>query len=158
MSTATVIGWLLVALGAALLLTATVLFVQARRSSGWPSIRGKVLTSTRESLSATSKTGGTTYKLRVTYAYDVAGSRYEGHRVAFGDNLWGGSRSRDEIDERVKFFHPGREVTVHYDPGSPARCTLTPGVGDLPFSKTFVVAAGLIVVGAAALEGWIKVQ
>jgi hypothetical protein len=158
MTSGTVIGWLLIAIGAALALSAAWLLVLARKSATWPSAHGHVVSAVRDTSSASSKSGGTTYRLVLTYAYEVSGNRFEGHRVAFGDNLWGSTRSRDEVDTRVKFYHPGREVTVYYDPQSPDRCTLTPGMGNLPFNMTFAVGAALVLAGTAVLHGWIKVQ
>jgi hypothetical protein len=157
-TTATGFGWLLIALGAALVIATAWLFVLARRSSDWPSVRGRVVGAKRDTSSASSKSGGTSYRLVLTYAYEVGGAHLEGHRVAFGDNLWGGSGSREAVDQQVSFFHPGREVTVYYDPKDPSRCTLTRGIANLPFKATFVVGAALIVVGIAALRSWIKVQ
>jgi hypothetical protein len=158
MTTANVIGWLLIGVGAALLLATGWLLVRARRSTTWPSISGRVVSSKRDYSASGSKSGGTNYRLLLTYAYEVAGNRREGHRVAFGDNLWSGSQSKESVDERVKFYHPGREVTVYYDPERPDSCTLTQGLGKLPFNATFVVAAALVFVGVAALSGWIPVH
>lgn len=158
MTNASVIGWLLIGIGVALVAATACLLVLARRSASWPSVPGKVLTSAIDTSSATSKSGGTTYRLALTYAYEVAGHHLEGHRVAFGDNLWGGTRSRDEVQARVTFYHPGRALTVYYDPQSPGRCTLTPGVGNLPFNATLAVGAALVIVGASAMLGWIRVQ
>jgi hypothetical protein len=57
----------------------------------------------------------------------------------------------------VKTYHPGGEVTVYYDPADPSRCTLTRGTGNLPSRATFGVGAALVIVGASALPGGIKV-
>lgn len=157
MTTVNVIGWLLVCIGAALLVATASLLVLARRSTSWLSVAGRVVSSKRDESSASSKSGGTSYRLLLTYAYEVAGHRLDGHRVAFGDNLWG-SRSKESVDESVRLFHPGREVTVYYDPQRPDRCTLTRGPGDLPFNATFAIAAALVIAGVAVLSGAIKVQ
>lgn len=110
MTTENVLGWLLVCIGAVLLVATAWLLALARRSSAWPSTPGRIVSSRCESCEGP-RFGRSTYRLAVTYAFEVAGHHVEGHRVAFGDNLWG-SRSKEEVEEQVKFFHPGREVTV----------------------------------------------
>ena len=157
MTNAAVLGWLLIGIGVAVLIAAAWLLLLARRSASWPSTRGRVVTAKGDVSSRSSRSGGSDYRVVVAYAYEVAGQRYEGHRIAFGDNLWGNASSREEMDRRVSFYHPGREVTVYYDPASPDRCTLTAGVGNLPFNATLAIGAALVIAGTALLLGWIKV-
>jgi len=158
MTNATVLGGLLIAIGAAIAIAGGWLLLIARRSASWPSTRGHVVGAKADVSSGSHKSGsGTDYRVVIAYAYEVAGQRFEGHRIAFGDNLWGNARSRDEMQRRVAFYHPGREVTVYYDPASPDRCTLTAGVGNLPFNATLAVGAALAIAGAAVLLGWIRV-
>jgi hypothetical protein len=157
MSSASVIGWLLVGTGIAVLVATSWLLVIGRRSASWPSTPGTVVSAKGDTSSRSSRSGGTDYRVMVAYAYEVGGQRFEGHRIAFGDNLWGNARSRAEMDQRVSFYHPGREVKVYYDPASPDRCTLTPGVGNLPFNATLVIGAALVIVGASVMLGWIRV-
>ena len=157
MNDASVVGWLLVICGGGLFIGTAWLLMLARSSTGWPCVPGRIVSSERET-SAGGARDHATHSLRVTYRYDVGGRSLQGHRFTFGDLIWMATRNKDRIDDLVKRFPPGREVSVYYDPNHPQRCTLVPGTEGLPISTTLVVALLIALAGIAALLGWIKVR
>ena len=94
----------------------------------------------------------------VTYEYEVAGRKYQGHRVAFGDTIWSAMGKRAKVAALVAQYHPGLPMKVFYDPAHPARCTLATGTATLPFLPTLVAGAAMLIGGVGAVMGWIKVM
>jgi Protein of unknown function (DUF3592) len=155
---AVAVGGLFVGVGAALLAGVAWLLALAHASDGWPSVSGRVTESKCTGAWGTSSSGSRLFSLRLSYEYEVDGRRFEGHRVAFGDMLWSATKSKQSVDALCKLYHPGRTVTVFHDPRQPGRCTLTRGVGQLPFYQTLGVGVLILLGGVGAMLGWIQVR
>lgn len=157
LSNAAVVGWLLAVVGACLLVGVGWLLLQARRSAGWPSTTGRVVEARREETASGSRDHGGKWRLALTYEFTVDGRRHEGHRVAFGDRIFPGRAHQKEVDDLVARYARGQQVTVHYDPRDPSRCSLQTGTADNPYYMLLFVAAALLLGGIAAAQGLIKV-
>jgi Protein of unknown function (DUF3592) len=98
------------------------------------------------------------YRLQVTYEYDVAGRRFAGHRVSFGDILWTRSRSKEDVKRRSAAYPPRSKVTVFYDGRHPHCSTLHTSIDEFRFYSTLAVATLFIFGGIAAMLGWVQVR
>jgi hypothetical protein len=152
MTNAVVVGWLFIVIGALMFVSIGVLILFSRRSRGWPSVTGRVLSSEV----ARSRNVGGSYRLAVTYEYDVAGRRYEGTRVAFGDSLWGWLRSRGVVERLCAAHAPDEEIVVYYEARLPSLSTLNRKIDDMAY-YALVTSLLLTTAGIGALQGWIPV-
>ena len=91
--------------------------IAARR---WPTAAGRVLKAeTREEWIP--RTGTTVYRPAIAYEYEVAGRRYTGDRLLFGDV---DSVNRLDVEAIVSRYPVGSAVTVAYQPGRPEVATI----------------------------------
>jgi hypothetical protein len=67
----------------------------------------------------------TSFSVRVTYAYTVEGSNYEGNTVGFGTMS---HNERSDAQEELKFYPKGKTIEVYYDPENPSDSVLKKGV------------------------------
>ena len=109
-------------------------------AKGWPTTNGRV---TRCEVEASSDSKTTTYEAVVKYSYVVAGTTYEGDRIAFG---YSGSSLRSAHQEIADRLTGVRTVLVRYDPKHVSRSVLTYGANRstiilLVFGTTWTVFA-----------------
>lgn len=90
--------------------------------SRWPTVTGVVKSAKMQS--STDNDGGTTYSPKVAYSYEVAGSRFEGDRLAFGVM----SSSSGYAAGVLSRYPVGQTVTVHYLPEDPSEAVLETGI------------------------------
>ena len=128
---------------------------KARSTLTWPTVPGRVESSTV--IERTHRSKGArhyTFEPRIVYRYTVGGQEYESSRIAYGPPLSG---SRGRAEALAKTYDPANEVTVHYDPSNPAEAVLdtAPGGGNSVYvilgmiftlSGSGVAAAGLLLV------------
>jgi hypothetical protein len=67
----------------------------------------------------------TSFSVRVTYAYTVEGSNYEGNTVGFGTIS---HNERSDAQEELKSYPKGKTIEVYYDPENPSDSVLKKGV------------------------------
>jgi hypothetical protein len=97
----------------------------AKASVSWPSVGGRVISSSVERhTSSGSRGSSTTYGAEVQYDYTVDGTKYSADRVSFGDYS---SSSPGHARGIVNRYPAGSEVSVHYDPARPDVAVLEPG-------------------------------
>lgn len=113
--------------------------VQASRTHSWPSTSGIIV----ESEAYSGSRGGS--KLKVRYSYAVGGTEYTGDRVGYG-------RVYSDVgaEETARAYPEGKEVTVHYQPSSPATSVLETGASAGIYAFLAVGLAGL------AIGAWAK--
>lgn len=157
MTTTTIIGTLFLLLGAALFLGVAWLFVLARGSLHWAATQGLVTSSKVDSTFESTGSYRKSHRLVLTYQYTVDGTTLTGHRIQFGDAFWSSTRSPEMAERLRRKYSGGQEVTVHYDPARPGRCTLIRNVEPKPYYLLFAVALGLVAAGVAVLAGMIRV-
>ena len=126
-------GLSLVVLGGIISLFGIYFLYVGNRSLSWPSVEGRLVSSsvkTRENNRATIRRG-IKYYVSVKYKYDVDGKTYVSSRYSIG----GGDRASDLYPTRSqaekqasKLFPPESELTVYYDPKNPGSAILAPGL------------------------------
>ena len=115
--------------GAVAIALGLIIVVMAVLSLSWPSTPGNIVSSKITVLHGK----GVSYRPEVVYKYLVGGNKFEGTSFWMFDDNVGRSRAYELMEE----FPPGARITVYYDPISPNRAVLKPGVN----AFTFVVGA-----------------
>jgi hypothetical protein len=128
------VSWGLVVLAYAIVLTG-----MAVRASAWPTMSGRIVSSSVEEIPY-SDGEGTLFKPNITYVYDVNGRRYKGGRMTvafpFSSNIsFVSKRTLGKYQVKTK-------VDVHYNPKWPAESVLHPWSARL--AVPWLLAAGLI--------------
>ena len=119
--------------------------INAEKSSQWPSVGGRVVSSAVETHHSSGKNSSTTYHAAITYEFRVKGDSFTGDRVAYGDY---GSSNSSHARGIVNRYPVNTKVKVYYMPGNPSECLLEPGLHAQAF---FMPAFGLIFFGAGIL-------
>jgi Protein of unknown function (DUF3592) len=129
-------------IGGGLLFAGVRLLLRAHASNDWPTVMGKVVSSSVDS--SRSKDHGTTYHAEVLYEFTVRGTHYSSNDIAVG----GYSSSNPARARRLVNQYPaGDKVIVHYSPSDPETSLLEPGIASsaffLPGVGAFFFAIGL---------------
>ena len=114
--------------------------IRGSQSTSWPQTPATIVASGIESHSGCK--GGTTYEARITYAYDVNGTRYWGKRIAFGDYA---SNDRARAAAITGRYPENARASVAYDPEDPSRAVLETGIRRGAFLPAGIGALFLIV-------------
>lgn len=116
---------------------------KAQASADWPTVQGEVIESEVESHRNRKKK--TSYEAVVIYRNEVDGSSFE------GDEVWAGqysSSNRSQMQDIVRQYPVGAEVSVYYSPDDPAVAVLQPGA----FTSSYMVfGIGLLIFGIGCL-------
>lgn len=124
-----VIPWSVVLIGALALYVGLCNVLNARESTAWPSVEGKV--SKSEVRMQLGSGGGqsiestVTYHADIEYDYAVNGENLQGTRIAFGDL---GTEDRSDADAISDKYPEGTIVTVYYKPKEHQVSLLEPGL------------------------------
>jgi hypothetical protein len=147
------------AVGVLALLHAHRLRRQAQRAAQWPTCPGIITKSSvdsRKRVSVSTSIGRGTppkrrhYRQAITYSYDVAGTRHEGHRLRFGDGSW--DMDRSVIERLISSYPLGASVEVSYDPNAPGESVLN--LTPMPVARqAFVFALACF---ALCAFGWLQ--
>ncbi len=105
---------------------------QANASKSWPTVSGKVVSSTV--LLQHSSKGSDTYQADVLYAYTAGGQDRSSRQIAFGSF---GSGDPSHARKIVSKYPAGQAVTVHYSLADPNFSVLEVGVS----GQTFLLPA-----------------
>ena len=107
------------ALGGGTIAASTWNWLMARSSRSWPSVMGRITASGFSDVK--DKHGRTvSYKIELTYVYEVNAVEYQSRRHRFGSARVGWEEAGDFVDAHP----PGTPVKVHYRPANPATATL----------------------------------
>jgi len=121
---------------------------EALRSSRWPTVQGRVITSEFEEGPLEGRyIRTTTGRAVVSYQYQFSGHELTGNRIFVGDKEFG---SAYEAQRRVRHYYPGVTVEVFVDPNNPTRAVLERGLSAKQVGK-FVLGAFLLAIGVYAL-------
>ncbi len=143
--------WSAVLLGILALYVGISNVLNARESSSWPSVEGKITKSEVRirvgSSGEQSVSSSATYHADIEYDYAVEGENLKGTRIAFGDLGTADPADADTIRDK---YPKGTDVTVYYKPKEPQLSLLEPG---LKISAWFPVFFGIpfLLVGVALL-------
>lgn len=124
----------------------------AHQSTSWPSTDGTILTSRAEKVLSGSTSRQSYWTKDLRYRYAVAGKTYESTRYNAGDVMSDGEYRDLEIA-----FPAGSSTRVFYDPQSPARAVLVPGISGGHWSG-LAVPPLLLIFGAFSAFMFIQVR
>src|SRR5260221_4104665 len=92
------------------------------QAAKWPTVRGKVETSTTESyVTREDNREETHYAPVVEYVYQVQGHDYRSRQIGLGVAVEGSQFIADKIAAK---YPQGSDVTVHYNPDNPSNAAL----------------------------------
>ncbi len=98
---------------------------KSNQASDWPTTQGTLLE--RDIIDDSDSDGGTTYRVKVRYAYTVAGRHLESERLAYG---YAGSSGRESHQAIYDKLTRGESVRVRYNPEDPAEAVLAYGLNN----------------------------
>ena len=113
--------WLLIVIGAIVLLAGAWTLFRGLSCEHWPSTEGIVETS--QVHDSNSGRHGRTYSAHIIYSYHVGGTGYIGDRLCFGSM----SSSSSYAGGIVNRYPVGKKVSVYYSPNDPQLAALEPG-------------------------------
>jgi len=127
----------------------------AKASTSWPSVEGKVVSSEVERERTSRRSGGrrrtsTTYEAAIHYRYTVNGTEYSSDRVSFGEYS---SSNRAHAQGIVSRYPAGKTVQVYYDPNDPEVAVLESGTSwscyiPIGIGIAFVIVGALLSAGS----------
>lgn len=123
--------------------------VEAKASSHWPSVPGRVTSS--KTVFITGRHGSTGADIR--YTYSVGASRLNGSRL----EVVSYSANTSYASDAVAAFPEGAEVPVYYDPAHPEKSVLRPGANWLAYGLP-LISALMILFGAALVRLSIRLR
>lgn len=120
-------GWHFAAMGSLVGVAVAIRhLILGRTSERWPVANGRI-TESRMKGSKTAE-GEMEWQPVVRYEYAVSGRTYTGNRIGY--HLQGGTRASSTAIT-VSQYPVGSSVVVHYNPASPAKSVLEPGLSPL---------------------------
>ncbi len=150
------IPWLLVFIGLIVLAFGIKKVFVAAASKHWPTVQGLILESEvaanppavgspRQMEQATAS-----YAAHIRYEFTVDGQKFQSKRIALADYS---ASHKSRVDDVVARYPKDGEVTVYYQPGSPAECLLEPGVA---LQTWLLPALGVVLLAAGGF--WLRSQ
>ena len=104
-------------------------YKESQSAKTWPSVNGVISSSrvdshtrTRSNDNSLSRTE-TRYEVKASYAYEVKGVHYSGHRIAINSDSSTYS-SRSSAENTLAQYPAGKPVTVYYNPEQPDKSVL----------------------------------
>jgi hypothetical protein len=94
----------------------------AKASSTWPKVQGVV---TQSAVGTSAIAMEAILPAEVTYEYSVKNLQHTSETIKFGENSYGDRQPAADIVARYPI---GKKVNVSYDPASPDKSVLEPGV------------------------------
>lgn len=94
---------------------------QAAEAANWPAAVGRVRNaSIQHHIHRSGRGVHHSYEPVIEYEYDVAGTIYQGNRVAFGAS----GVSQKSAEDTLAHFTPGSQISVYYNSQNPAEAVL----------------------------------
>lgn len=127
--------------GAAMMIFGVTFLWEAQASKNWPIAQGEVLsTRTRRQSSTTNNTSSPssrTYTFEVTYAYEVAGEKYESDRFSLGEGSTASRTYKERSEAQVAANH-------NYPQAAPSTSITTPKIQSQPCSNLAQIGAPIM--------------
>lgn len=114
----------------------------------WPTVTGEVVSC--ELVRGLMREGVAQANLAMTYAYQVDGIAYEGHRISYAGN----KADYEAIRVMLKRYRPGTPVTVFHHPGNPVHAVLDPTYTWRGFKPLIYSLLLMAVSVLGVLRGW----
>lgn len=115
---------LFLAIGLAMLGYGARVWWKSNRVAEWPTVQGTLL---ERELTQDSDSDGTTYRVKVRYAYTVGSYDFQSDRIAFGYMGSSGRASHQAIYDKLM---RGETVRVRYDPADHTQAALVFGLNN----------------------------
>jgi Protein of unknown function (DUF3592) len=156
-----IIGLLFIVIGGGLISSSSRSTSKVSATKAWPTAEGTVLSS-EVAVDTIKLTGGRLseqYRADVRYRFLVDGGRYESNVFVLGPPK--SFADRAEAEKVVEAHPAGGPVTVHYEPGNPARSALEHGgtipqaFGLMTLTAGMFLLIGLLLAISGAL-GWAR--
>ncbi len=115
-------------------------------STNWPTVDGRVISSTVRTKQGTSGDRARFYPV-VVYEYAIEGEPFRSDRVSFDTQ----TMDHASAANIARQYEAGREITVFYNPDTPAESVLDPGASGnswlgIAVGVVFVVVAGAMLI------------
>jgi hypothetical protein len=141
------LGLLFLVTASVLLLVAVIRIKSGRASKTWPATKGTILESYLKHKTFTLRligTGGTgrNYVPYIQYKYEVNGRVFQSDSINTAPGWW----VPPGISHRLAKYPQDKTVDVYYNPQSPEKAFLEPGVESLSFVFSFLGVIALITV------------
>ena len=132
--------------GVVMLVWALLNYLEARESSSWPSVQGRVLSKQVKSSTFRDNNGRTSdsYRPQIEYTYVVDGKTYQGSTLRIPSRPYGRS---NKAQEAIAEFSLKKPCTVYFDPEDPNKSVLQPGVYFLNVAGLALFGLGFTVIG-----------
>lgn len=147
------VGLTLTLMGGVFAAVAADSYRDGEETKSWPSTTGEVLSADVEENERRERddNGSTrtrrTYTPMVTYAYEVDGTAYTGHRIR-ADDMGG---DRDRAFDVVNDYPVGSIATVYYDPDDPGSAVLRQGADPVAVYLFGGIGGLFLLIGLAGL-------
>ena len=157
-----IIGLLFIVIGGGLISWSSRSTSKVSATNAWPTVQGTVLSSEIAVDTTRRLSGGRfneQYRADVRYRFLVDGETYESNVFVLG--LPKSFANRAEAEKIVEAHPAGGAVTIHHEPGNPARSTLEPGgtipeaFGLMTLTAGMFLLIGLLLAISGAL-GWAR--
>jgi cytochrome bd-type quinol oxidase subunit 1 len=92
----------------------------------WPSTSGRIIESALNVYRSGGRHGGSIHEIKVEYEYTVNGQLYKNNLVKAGDQfiVVYSVFVNNSMEERIKRYPVGAQVTVYYNPANPGESAL----------------------------------
>ncbi|MEO1242907.1 MAG: DUF3592 domain-containing protein [Pseudomonadota bacterium] len=118
----------------------------SKQAEHWPTVSGTVMSSDFE---VSHDDDGTTYRTKLSYAYNVMGRELTGKKIAFG---YSGSSSEKFHRDIYNALPVNSQVAVRYDPNKPERAVLSFGTNQsIKFLMIFGAVWTMFTLGMMAM-------
>lgn len=132
------VALLVLGLGTFVVLISVVGLTKFRASKTWLWTTGQITSAEMEKRLSRGRSRSVTYHAAIVYDYSVQGTKYSGHRVAFGEY---GSSNPNHAREILNRYPLGRQVDVYYNPSKPQDSVLERRLGRAVYIGLLVGAA-----------------
>lgn len=132
------VALLVLGLGAFVVLISVVGLYKFRASKTWLWTTGEITSAEMEKHVSQGRSRSVTYHAAIVYDYSVQGTKYSGHRVAFGEY---GTSNPNHARQILNYYPVGKQVNVHYNPSKPEDSVLERRLGSAVYIGLLVGAA-----------------
>jgi hypothetical protein len=139
------LGLLFLFTASALLLVAVIRIKSGRASKTWPATKGTILESYNQHKTFTIRLIGSNtgrkYVPYIQYKYEVNGREYQSSSINSAPSWW----VPPGVSHRLAKYPQDKNVDVYYNPQSPEKAFLEPGVESLSFVFSLLGVIALII-------------
>lgn len=143
-----IFSFLFLAVGIWAIMDGTIRALEGVKAKSWPIAKGRILISRYEQWRTTRDVRVAGLCIDIQYLYQVGDKIFEGSRLNTGWRCFGNQR---HIEDVLRNYPSGKEVTVRYNPKDPKQSLLEPGIDWTCF---FLWGIGLISISVGLPLFW----